>query len=161
MKNLLVREVLTLRQSFQVEGIYNQKKNYTSHQLRERLESHSTSITFTASSTTNYYRLIRKRVKSYPVSNYCQSLGTQPYFNQWHDFGLKSVVTTSSFFTNTSSIPKVISLPIRAPIMGYSLQYKHCYCLGIQDSIPAACSLCEYTWEVVVCIVLTSKGRLK
>ena len=32
--------------------------------------------------------------------------------------------------------------------------------MGIKDLIPANCSLCKYTWEVFIYMVLTSKAHL-
>lgn len=31
--------------------------------------------------------------------------------------------------------------------------------MKIKDSLPVQASLCEYTWEVVACMVMTGEGR--
>ena len=31
--------------------------------------------------------------------------------------------------------------------------------MGIKDSLPEQASLCEYTWEIVACMVITGEGR--
>ncbi len=133
------------------------KKNHTSR-LRESLEPQSASTTSTISGTTNPRRLIRERLESYPPSNHLQGLGTQPHPNQRQ--GSRSHPTASSSVTSASDIPDVPPLPTKASAMSHSLWRGYCRCLGIKDSIPAARSLCEYTWEVVVCMVLTGEGRL-
>ena len=66
----------------------------------------------------------------------------------------------SSLFINTFNIFEVTPLPIKAPATSHSLWRKYCRYLGIKDSIIAGCSLCKYTWEVVICRVLTSKEYL-
>ena len=35
-----------------------------------------------------------------------------------------------------------------------------CRRMGIKDSMPEQASFCKYTWEVVVYMVITGKGRL-
>ncbi len=45
--------------------------------------------------------------------------------------------------------------------MGYPLWRGYCYRLGIKDSISATHHLCRYTWEIVVCIVLTGEERVE
>ena len=35
-----------------------------------------------------------------------------------------------------------------------------CRRVGIKDCLPKQASFCEYTWEVVACMVITSEGRL-
>ncbi len=34
-----------------------------------------------------------------------------------------------------------------------------CRRMGIKDSLSEQASLCEYTWEVIACMVMTGKGR--
>lgn len=50
--------------------------------LREDSKTHLAFITLIASSTTNYYRLIKKRLELHPPLNYCQGLKTQSCSNQ-------------------------------------------------------------------------------
>ncbi len=128
--------------------------------LREGLEAHSASTTSTVSGSTNHHRLIREHLESHPLSNHCQGLGAQPCSNQWHSLGTWPAVTGSCFFTNTSDIPDITPSLTKAPSTGYFLWRGHCCRIEIKDSTPTACSLCEYTWEVVACMVLTGKGRL-
>ncbi len=135
----------------------SQKKNYTSC-LREGLESHSASTASTASGTTNPRHFIRERLESHPLPNHRQSLGTQPRPNQRQGSG--SHQTASSSFTNASDIPNVILLSTKASATGHPLWRGYRRCSGIKDLTPAAHSLCEYTWEVVICMVLTGEGRL-
>lgn len=50
-------------------------------------------------------------MKSHPLSNNHQGLGTQPYSNQRYNLGFQPVDTMSSSFLNASDIPnKVIPL---------------------------------------------------
>ncbi len=122
------------------------------------MEPHSASTTSTVSGTTNPRRLIRERLESYLPSNHLQGLGTQPRSNQQQGSG--SHPTTSSSFTNASDISNVPSLPTKASATGHLLWRGYCRRSRIRDSTFAARSLCEYTWEVVVCMVLTGEGRL-
>ena len=69
--------------------------------------------------------------------------------------------TMFSLCTNASNIPKVITLPSKAPATGHSLWCGHCRCLEIKDSTSADRNLCKYTWENVVYIVLTGKRCLR
>ncbi len=122
------------------------------------MESHSASTTSTVSGTTNPRCLIRERLESYPPFNHLQGLGTQPRPNQRQGSG--SHPTASSSFTSASDIPDVPPLPTKASAMGHSRWRGYRRRSEIKDSASAARSLCEYTWEVVVCMVLTGKGRL-
>ncbi len=135
----------------------SQKKNYTSR-LREGLESHLASTAFTAPGTTNPRHLIKERLESHPLPNHHQSLGTQPYPNKRQ--GSRSHRTASSSFTNASDIPDVTLLPTKASAMGHPLWRRYRHHSGIKDSTPAAYSLCKYTWEIVICMVLTGERRL-
>ena len=56
-----------------------------------------------------------------------------------------------------SDISEVTGSSIEPSGTGYSLWRGHYRCLGIKDSIPAVRSLCQYTWEDVACMVLTSR----
>ena len=141
------------------EGSKAQKKNSTSR-LRERLESHSASTASIACGTTNYRCLIREHLESHPLSNHRQDLETQLCTNQRQDSRSHLVATASMLFTNASNVSKVTPLPIEALATGLSLWRAHSRCLKIKDLTPTGRSLCEYTWEVVDCMILTSKGRL-
>ena len=99
--------------------------------LREGLKSQ---LTFSAP-TTNHRRRLRKGLETQPAS------------------------TTSTSLIIDSDISDVAGSSIEFSETGYSLWRGHRRCSGIKNSIPAACSLCKYTWEVVACMVLTSKGR--
>ena len=65
-----------------------------------------------------------------------------------------------SFFTNISDIPNIILLPTKASATDYSLWLRHCHCMGIRDLTPTICTICKHTWEIMVYMILTSKGRL-
>lgn len=166
-KKLLIREVQTLCQSFQVEGIWNQKKNYIYNCLKEGLETHSTSIASitstasTASGTTNYRCLIKERLESHLLSNHRQGLQTQPYSNQRHGLKFQPAATLSNLFIYVSNILKVISSPTKTSGTGYSLWRGHHCRMGIKDLTFAAHRLCKYTWEVVTYMILTGKGHLE
>ncbi len=159
-QKLLARELLTSHQSSQAKGVRNQKKKIYTSRLREGLEVYLASTTSTASGTTNHRRLIRERLESHPSSNHRKGLGAQSRSNQRHDLETRPAVTTSSSFTNASDIPNITPSPTKAPGTGYSLWRGHRRRIGIKDSTPAAHSLCEYTWEMVACMVLTGEGRL-
>ena len=137
--------------------MFRSQKNHNCH-LQEGLKSHLAFTAFTSSGVTNPCRLIREHLKSHPLSNHYQNLGTQTYPNKQQVSG--SYLTVFSLFINTSDIPDVTSLPTKASAIGYLLWRGYCYCLGIKNSISATCSLCKYTWKVVVCMVLTGKRRL-
>ena len=102
------------------------------------------------------HNLLREGLKSQltssaPTTNYCrrfkEGLETQP------------ASTASTSLIIDSNISDVTGSSIEPSGTGYSLWRGHRRCSGIKDSIPAARSLCEYTWEVVACMVLTGKGR--
>ena len=101
--------------------------------LREGLKSQ---LTFSAP-TTNHCRRLREGLETQPAS------------------------TASTFFGIDFDISKVTGSNIELFGLGYSLWHRHCCCLRIKNLIPAAQSLCKYTWEVVACMVLTGKRRLK
>ena len=134
------------------------KKNTYTSRLREGLKSHLASTASTGSGMTNLCCLIRERLESQPFSNHRQSLGTQPRPNQRQGSG--SHLTIFSSFTNASDISDVTLVPIEASAMGHLLWHRYCCCLEIKDSTLASRSLCKYTWEVVLYIVLTGKERL-
>lgn len=100
--------------------------------LREGLKSQLTS----SAPTTNHRRRLREGLETQPAS------------------------TASTSLVIDSDISKVTGSSIEPSGTGYSLWRGHRRRSGIKDSIPAARSLCEYTWEVVACMVLTGKGRL-
>ena len=100
--------------------------------LREGLKSQLTS----SAPTTNHRLCLREGLETQPAS------------------------TTSTSLVIDSDISKVTSSSIEPSGTGYSLWRGHCHCLGIKNSILAAQSLCEYTWEIVTCMVLTGKERL-
>lgn len=74
---------------------------------------------------------------------------------------LESHLLVSNSFTNTSDINNVSPLPTKAFAMGYLLWHRYCHCSEIKDLIPAVRSLCDYTREVVIYIVLIGKKCLK
>ena len=39
------------------------------------------------------------------------------------------------------------------------LWHSVCCCMGIKDFSPKQASFCEYTWEVIACMVIIGKGR--
>lgn len=158
-KNRLLREVLTLRQSSQTKGVQNPKKKIYTGRPRERFKSHSDSTASTTSSITNNHCLIRDHLESNLLFNYCQGLRTQSYSNQQQASGSYPATTASSVFTNTSNIPDITPAPIKAPGTGYSLWRRHCHYICIKNSTSAARSLCKYTKKVVLCMVLTGEGR--
>ena len=126
--------------------------------MREGLESYLASTAFIDSGTTNPRRLIRGHLESHPLSNYHQSLETQPGPNQRQSSG--SHPTASSSFINAFDLSNVTFVPIKASAIG-DLLWRGYYCHSrIKNLTSAACSLYEYTWEVVVCMVLTGKRRL-
>lgn len=143
-----------------MEGVQKPKKKIHTSRLQEGMESHSASTTSTASGTTNARRLIRERLESHPPSNHRQGLESQPRPNQRQGSGSHPAATASSSFTNASDIPDSTPSPTKAPTTGYSLWRGHRRRTGIKDSTSAARSLCEHTWEVMVCMVLTGEGRL-
>ena len=89
---------------------------------------------------------------STPTTNHCcrlrEGLETQP------------ASTAFNSLVIDSDISEVTSSSIELSGTGYSLWHGHRRCLRIKDSMPAAQSLCKYTWEVIACMVLIGKGRL-
>ena len=109
------------------------------------------------SASTAKHNLLREGLKSQltssaPTTNHCrrlrEGLETQP----------ASITSTSLVIDSDTS--KVTGSSIVPFGTGYSLWRGHCHCSGIKNLISASQSLCEYTWEVVACMVLTDKGRL-
>ncbi len=121
------------------------------HSLREGLETLTSSA-----STNNHRRGLREgleiRTSSALTNN--QSRGLRE--------GLETqlVSTTSTSFVSGSDIPEDTSSSIDPAETGYAFWRRHCHRSGIKNSTPAARSLCEYTWEVILCMVLTDDGRL-
>ena len=113
-ENLLLRDVLTLRQSSQIEGVWNLKKKIYTSRLRERLESYSASIASTAFDSTNNRCLITDRLESNFLSNYRQGLRIQPCLNQRQGSRVHPATTALSSFTNASDIPDVTPVSIKA-----------------------------------------------
>ena len=111
-----------------------------------------------SSSSANPCCLIRKRLESHPFSNYHQSLGAQTRPNQHQ--GSRSHPAASSSFTNASEIYDVTPLSTKASAMDFLLWRGYCRHSRIKDLPPAAYSLCKFTWEAVVFMVLTGKRRL-
>ena len=102
------------------------------------------------------HNLLREGLKSQlisstPTTNHChrlrEGLETQPAY------------TASTSLIIDSDISDVTDSSIEPSGTGYSLWRGYCCYSGIKDSIPAACSLCKYTWEVIVYMLLTCKGR--
>lgn len=119
------------------------------------------STDFTTFIIINYRRLIRKCLKSHPLSNYCQSFGIQPCSNQQHGLGSQLAATTSSSLINTSKISKIIFLLTKTLGTGYSLCYGYRYCIKIKNFTLATRNLCKYIWEIVAYMVLTGKKCLR
>lgn len=118
------------------------------------------STTSTTSSIINHHHLIRECLKSYLFFNHCQSLETQPRFNQQHNLVSQPATTVFSSFTNVSIISdEVIPLFNKAFDIGYTLWRRHYHCTEIKESTLAVCNLCKYIRKVVACIVLISKNR--
>ena len=108
-----------------------------------------------SSAFTAKHNLLREGLKSQLISfaltiNHCrhlrERLETQP----------ASIASTSLIID--SDISDVTVSIIEPSGTGYSLWRGHCRRSEIKDSIPAARSLYDYTWEVVPCMVLTGKG---
>ena len=125
------------------------------------MESHLAFTTSTACGTTNARRLIRERLESCPLSNHHQGSESQTRPNQRQGSGSHPAATTSSSFTNAFDIPNSTPSPTKISTMGYSLWRGYCCCTGIKDSTFCVRNLCKHTWKVMVCIVLTGKGRLR
>lgn len=68
--------------------------------------------------------------------------------------------SASTSFVNGPDIPDTTSAATEPPETGFALWRGHRRRSGIKDSTPAARSLSEYTWEVLLCMVLTGEGRL-
>ncbi len=99
--------------------------------LREGLE-----IWTSSASTNNQSRGLRERLETQLVS------------------------TTSISFVSGSGIPEDTPSSIQLAETGYALWRGHRRRSGIKDSISATHSLCEHTWEVILCMVLTNNGHL-
>ena len=116
------------------------------------MESQSASSASTAKQNLLREGLKSQLIFSAPTTNHCRRLRK----------GLETQLasTTSSSSVIDSDISEVIVSSIEPSETGYSLWRGHRRCSGIKNSIPAAQSLCKYTWEVVACMVLTDKERL-
>ncbi len=141
------------------------------HGLREGLETLTSSTlannhcrslrvgleTLTSSAPTNNHRRglregLEIRTSSAPINNQSRRLR--------EGLKIQLVSTTSTSFVSGSEIPEDTPSSIESAETGYALWRGHCRRSGIKDSTPAACSLCEYTWEVILYMVLTGSGRL-
>ena len=112
---------------------------------------------FASSASTTKHNLLKEELKSQwtsftPTINYCRrlrkGLETQLAFK-----ASTSLVIDSEIFNVTIS-------SIQLSRKDYFLWHEYCCYSGIKDSIPTALNLCKYTWKVVVCMVLTGKGRI-
>ncbi len=138
------------------------------YDLREGLKT-----LISSTPTNNHYRSLREGLKiltsSTPTNNNCRGLREElktqissAPINKYY-CGLKEglethlVSITSTSFVSGSDTPEVILSCIKLAIMGYTLWRGYCRRSGIKDSTPAACSLCEYIWEVILYMVLTGK----
>lgn len=121
------------------------------HNLRERLE------TLTSSTPTNNHCYDLKErleilISSAPNNNYYRGLR--------EGLEIQLVSTTFTSFVSSSNIPNIISSSIEPAKTGNTFWHRQCWRSWIKDSIPAAHSLCEYIWKVILYIVLTSKACL-
>lgn len=103
------------------ESSKTKKKIIFTSCLQEKIESHLTSTTSTASGITNARDLIRKCLKSHLFSNHRQGLESQLCPNQRQDSGSYSAVITFNFFINASNIPNSTSSSTKVPITSYFL----------------------------------------
>ncbi len=121
------------------------------YSLREGLET----LIFSTPAN-NYCRAFRKRLEtltsSAPTNNYCRSL------REGLEIQLVSTISTS--FISGSDIPEDTSSSIEPAKTGYTLLRGHWGYPEIKDLTSAAYSLCKYTWEVILCMVLIDDGRL-
>lgn len=145
-KKLLVREVLTFCQNFQVKVIGNQKKKNLYKLPKRELKTHLASTASSACGTIKHRRLIRKRLKSHLPFNHCHGLGIQSCFNQRHNLGSQLAATLFNSFTKSSTIPNKVTLSLNEAFdTGYALWRRHPCCTKTKDLISAAHSLCKYT----------------
>lgn len=88
-----------------------------------------------------------------PTTNHCRRLR--------EGFETQPVSTVSTSLVIDSDISEVISSSIELSETGYFLWRGYCHYSGIKNSIPGIQNLCKYTWEVVLCMVLTGKRLLE
>ena len=123
--------------------------------FRESLKSQTTS----SASITNHRRRLREGLETQPKST-SSALTTNHRRRLREGLETLPVSTASTSLVIDSDITDVTGSSIEPSVTSYALWRGHRCRLGISDSIPAARSLCEYTWEVVACMVLMGKGRL-
>ncbi len=68
--------------------------------------------------------------------------------------------TTSISFVSDSDIPEDTSSIIKPAKTGYTLWRESCRHSRIKNLTTATHSLCEYIWEVILCMILVNDGRL-
>ena len=110
-----------------------------------------------SSTTTAKHNLLRESLKS-QLTSFAPTTNHRRRFREGLETQLASTASTSLVID--SKIPEVPGSSIEPSGMGYFPWRRHCCCLQIKNSIPAAQSLCKYIWEVVVCMVLIRKRRL-
>lgn len=69
--------------------------------------------------------------------------------------------TTSNSFINGPNFSRdFASTTVKAPKTGFAMWRGHCLQSRIKDLTPTASSLTKFPEKVIVCMILTSKGRL-
>lgn len=152
--------MLNLHWGSQAKEVKKCKTKIPSSRLQESLKSHSTSTASISSSNINLRRLIREDLKSHLFSKYCQGLKIQTCLNLWQGSGSYTALIASSSFINASDIPDVTFLSTKASATEHLLGREYCCRLGIKDWIPPASTLCKYTWQIIVFMVLTGNSYL-
>lgn len=140
------------------------------HGFKEGLET-LTSLT----PTNNYCHGLKEGLEtltsSTPTNNYCHSLkkglrtltssaSTNNYRYMFRKgLEIQLMFTTSTSFISDFNISDIMPSSIKLVKMSYVFCHSYCWHSRIKDSILAALRLCKYTWKVIVCIVVISKGR--
>lgn len=70
---------------------------------------------------------------------------------------LSQVFINFNFFDNDSDFSNITSSNIESK-MGYLLWNKHCYQVEIKDLTSIIYNYCEYTWKIVLYIIIIDVG---
>lgn len=124
-------------------SILKAPKIYTSH-LQEKIESHSTLITFIVFSIINVYHQIRGRLESHLFSHYCQSLESQTQPNQQQSFRFHLAILMFSAFINVFDISNTTFSSIKAFITDKFLRRGYYGCTSIKNLTFSIYSLCKH-----------------
>ncbi len=140
----------SLREGLETLTSSTPTNNYC-HSFREELETLISSVP-----TNNHHCSLKEGLETWTSSTYTNNY--YPSFREGLETQLVSI--TSILFISSSDIPDVTSSSIESIKTGYVFWHRYCRRSEIKELTLVTCSLCEYKWEVILCMVLTSERCL-